>query len=753
MLETPPENLQLISQLQTWLRSWYGIEATLSPMAGYIDLNFKVSLSTGIKYVLKVNIDLSDENYLAAETNVLVSLQGGNREEAIYPEVIPKLDGTFLTRVTLVTGQKAMVRLLTFLEGTFYAQSTSSPSLAFGFGKFLAHLHSDLVAIENVNIKARHIVWDLQNALDLKPHLSAIPNPQRKRLAAYFFLQFEMVAIPVLKNLPKQLTHNDANDWNVLTHENEVTGIIDFGDLVYAPPIQEIATALAYAMMHSDAPLEVARQLLKGYQQVHSLEQKGIEVLYYLIAARLCTTAICTAVERKNGNNSGYVSVSEEGAWRLLEYLHRTNPKKASLLWSNPNVPKKETAHLFKERKNLFSNAMSISYQEPLHMEKAALQYMYDENGEAFLDCVNNIMHVGHCHPKVVQAAQKQLALLNTNTRYIYQSLTDYAKQLLSYFPERLCKVFFVNSGSAAADLALRLARNHTGRDQMLVMEHGYHGNSTATIEVSHYKYAGKGGPGRKPWIYEAPLPMNQQETPKVRVKEWIEKPVAGFIAESIVGCGGQVVFPEGYLNEIYDQVKAQGGVCIADEVQTGFGRVGTNFWAYELYEVEPDIVVLGKPMGNGHPLAAVVTTSEIAESFETGMEFFSSFGGNPVSCEVGKAVLEVIEEEGLQENARLVGSHLKTGLENLKGLFPCISEIRGSGLFLGVELVNSKGRADEVLATALVNALRQKGILLSTDGPHHNVIKIKPPMVFSQRNGDLLLKHLEEFLRAYFPS
>jgi 4-aminobutyrate aminotransferase-like enzyme len=401
-------------------------------------------------------------------------------------------------------------------------------------------------------------------------------------------------------------------------------------------------------------------------------------------------------------------------------------------------------------------------------MERAALQYMYAADGRSYLDGVNNIMHVGHCHPRVVEAGKTGLGWLNTNTRYLYPQLTDYADQLCATLPKGLEKVFFVNSGSAATDLALRLVRAHTGRESVMVLEHGYHGNTAAGIAVSAYKYRGKGGSGPADTIFEAPLPdllrnpfsgdeaaiadlsLMLASAELLRAVEQ-QTPVGAFIGEAIVGCGGQVMLPAGYLAGLYARVREGGGVCVADEVQTGFGRVGSHFWAFEQHGVVPDLVILGKPMGNGHPMGAVVCTEEIAASFENGMEFFSSFGGNPVSCAIGSAVLEVIRDENLQGHAAEMGELLRAEWEDMQGELEEIGDVRGSGLFWGLEMVKRDGKLspDGDLADRVVMEMRRRGILLSTDGPWHNVIKFKPPLPFDRRNAGEMNGHLREVLRG----
>ena len=426
-------------------------------------------------------------------------------------------------------------------------------------------------------------------------------------------------------------------------------------------------------------------------------------------------------------------------------------------------APAQSKQEILTKRSQHMGKSLSISYQKPLKIVRGWQQYLYDENGRAYLDVVNNVCHVGHSHPHVVKALSQQAYVLNTNTRYLHDNIINYTEQLLAKFPDPLNVCFFVCSGSEANELALRLARTYTGTQDMIVVDGAYHGNTAALIDISPYKHDGAGGSGTPPHIHKALMPdpyrgiykgygrsTGTQYAQSVRdIIANTTNPIAGFITESVLGCGGQIVLPDGYLEECFQVVRAAGGVCIIDEVQVGFGRVGSHFWGFETQGIVPDIVTLGKPIGNGHPLAAVVTTREIADAFANGMEYFNTFGGNPVSCAVGTAVLEVIEAENLQANALQVGEHLKTGLTALMEKHPIIGDVRGLGLFVGIELVRDHETLEpaDSEATYIVERMKDHGILLSIDGPLHNVLKLKPPLVFDAQNADELIATLDMVL------
>ena len=420
------------------------------------------------------------------------------------------------------------------------------------------------------------------------------------------------------------------------------------------------------------------------------------------------------------------------------------------------------TDEMLAARRRVIGRNVSVGYRRPVHLIRGSMQYLFDEDGRRYIDGYNNVPHVGHCHPRVVDAAERQMRSLSTNTRYLHENLARYAERLTATLPEPLRVCYFVNSGSEANELALRLARAHTRRRDLIVLDAAYHGNTTTLIDISPYKFNGPRGAGKPPWVHVVPVPdvyrgAHKKDDPQAGAKyaDAVTRSLdqmraggaapCGFIAESCPSVGGQIMLPPGYLAAVYGHVREAGGVCIADEVQTAYGRIGTHFYGFEQQHVAPDIVVLGKPIGNGHPIGAVVTTPEIAASFDNGMEFFSTFGGNTVSCAIGLAVLDVVEEERLQEHAQRVGAHLLARLRPLVDRSRLVGDVRGSGLFIGVELVRDRKTLEPAVTEAsdVVNRLRDEGILIGTDGPHHNVLKIRPPMPFNREDADVLASAL----------
>ena len=417
-------------------------------------------------------------------------------------------------------------------------------------------------------------------------------------------------------------------------------------------------------------------------------------------------------------------------------------------------------------RRDLIGRNVRTSYRKPLHIVRASMQYLYDDTGRPYIDGYNNVPHVGHCHPVVVENAARQLSQLNTNTRYLHESLERFAANLIATLPASLQVCYFVNSGSEANELALRLARAHTRARNLIVLEAAYHGNTTTLIDISPYKADGPGGAGHAPWVHVVPIAdvyrgVHKKADPDAGVKyaasvaDAIDRMreagehLCGFIAESCPSVGGQIIFPAGYLAEVYRHVRDAGGVCIADEVQTAYGRPGHSFYGFEEQGVIPDIVALGKPIGNGYPIGAVVTTRDIAASFDNGMEFFSTFGGSTVASIVGATVLEIVLADRLQQHADRVGARLLERLHLLAYRHELVGDVRGSGLFIGIELVKSRLTLEPAPEAAddVVNYMQESGVLIGTDGPYHNVLKVRPPMPFGDEDADALLESLEQAL------
>jgi 4-aminobutyrate aminotransferase-like enzyme/Ser/Thr protein kinase RdoA (MazF antagonist) len=417
-------------------------------------------------------------------------------------------------------------------------------------------------------------------------------------------------------------------------------------------------------------------------------------------------------------------------------------------------------------RRRHFARSQRAYYAEPINLVRGTGARLIDDLGRSYLDAINNVTHVGHSNPAVVAATARQSRRLNTNSRFVYAGLARYAERLASLLPDPLEVVFLVCTGSEANDLALRISRQVTGREDVLVIDGAYHGNTTAVTGISPNRYKGPGGAGAPPSTHEVTTPDRYRGPfgydvgdAGRRYAEDVERVAGGlaaddrapaaFFAESLMGTAGTIVHPDGYLEAAFAAARATRTPFVSDKVQIGFGRLGDEFWGFAGQGVVPDIVTMGKPIGNGYPLAAVVTSREIADAFDKGMKYFNTFGGNPVACEVGMAVLDEIEDRDLQRHAATVGAHFRDGLDGLAERHAAIGDVRGRGLYLGVDLVRDREmrEPDRALALRVAEQMKDEGVIVIPTGTHDNVLKLKPPMVFSAADADRFVATLDRVL------
>jgi 4-aminobutyrate aminotransferase-like enzyme/Ser/Thr protein kinase RdoA (MazF antagonist) len=735
-------------------RRLFGIDAAGAPLASERDQNFLLEIRTGDRFVLKVANSAEDGALLEAQN---AALDHVGRRIALCPRVVPTLGGDTVTEVTSASGARHFVRLLTWIDGEPLASVPDpSPGLLEDLGRQVAELDQALDGFDHPAIH-REFYWDLAVGLPLvRELLPLVEDGAMRALVTRVADQIEARDGARFARLRRAAVHNDPNDYNVLVANGKITGILDFGDIVSSYAIADLAIAIAYAVFGKADPIAAAVSVVRGYQEVRPLDDDEVASLFGLVLLRLCTSVCVAARQQKQRPGDAYLSVSQGPIAETLPALAALDPAavEETLRHARGRTPEETLA----ARRRVIGPNLSVAYRHPVKAVRGWMQYLYDHNGRRFLDAYNNVPHVGHSHPRVVQAVIEQMLLLNTNTRYLHDSLAAFAERLTATLPASLSVCYFVNSGSEANELALRLARAHTRRRDVIVLDAAYHGNTTTLVDISPYKFNGPGGEGAAPWVHVLPLPDTyrgkyKRDDPRAGEKyaefaRHVRNPSA-FIAESAPSVGGQIILPDRYLANVYAIVRAAGGVCIADEVQTAYGRMGTHFYAFEAQHVVPDIVVLGKPIGNGYPLGAVVTTPEIARSFDNGMEFFSTFGGSTVSCAAGLAVLEVVQEERLQEHAREVGDALLALLHAMAARHPLVGDVRGSGLFLGVELVKDRDTREPATAeaSAVVNRMRDRGILIGTEGSFANVLKIRPPMPFSRDDAAHLAATLEEVL------
>ena len=986
-------------------RELYAVDARAVALPSERDRNFRIDASDGTRYVLKIANARETTGMLEAENAAMRHLAGTR----LTPALIPTRGGADI-------GQDGVhrVRLITWIDGEPLAHVRRRPAaLLESVGAAVATIDAALDAFDHPALH-RDFHWDLAAAPALVAGaLPRMQDPEWRHLLERVLSLYESSARARLSTLRRGVIHNDANDHNVIVDRSagRVTGIVDFGDMVFTHAVNGLAIAMAYASLGASRPLVAAAMVVRGYHRVRPLADDELAVLYPLMCLRLCASVAVASVQQAERPGDEYLGVSQRAIRDALPQLTAVHPRLAHYLlrdacglppvadsaraidWLRANAatfapltgrdlrktpvlgldlsvgsplvssdpaenaaapltgrifasmedagveiaaggydeprvlyaadayatgaiteerrtihigidvtlapgsplyapldgvvhgfmdaverldygpvivlrhdvsddrgpltfytlyghlereslagltagqavaageqfaaigappvngdwwphvhfqiitdmldvpcnfngvaPASErstwlslcpdpnlilgipperfprhasTADVLAARRDRFGRNLALSYgSRPLHLVRGWMQYVFDETGRTFVDAYNNVPHVGHSHPAVVRAAASQLATLNTNTRYLHETVVEYATALTECFPPPLRVCFFTASGSEANELALRLARAHTRARDLIVMDAAYHGHTTTLIDISPYKHGGPGGEGAPDWVHTSPIPdvyrgPYRGTDPGAGVKYAKDvgavidrirghgRRLCGYIAETCPSVAGQIMLPPGFLPEVYRRVRQAGGVAIADEVQTGFGRIGTHFWAFEQHGVIPDIVVLGKPIANGYPLGAVVTTREIADSFDTGMEFFSTFGGSTAACAAGLATLRATIDEGLQAHARAVGQHLISELRHVQRKHDLVGDVRGSGLFIGVELVRDRRTLAPATAEAeaVVTRMRELGVLTGTDGPSHNVIKIRGPMPLTMVDADLVAAALDQAL------
>jgi 4-aminobutyrate aminotransferase-like enzyme/Ser/Thr protein kinase RdoA (MazF antagonist) len=746
----------------------FGLDGEVSALPGERDQNFLLHTSAGDRFVLKIANGHEQRAFLEAQNAALTHVA---RRVGLCPTVVPACDGTLLSQITEPSGGFHFVRLLTWVPGVPLGSvpvSDHSDGLMEDFGGAIAELDGALDDFDHPAIH-RDFHWDLARGLKLvREQAPSIPEPETRALVGVLLDRIVTRDAQQFDRLRRAAVHNDPNDYNVLVsrppafdcaqavegggHGGRVTGILDFGDMVHSYAIADLAIAIAYGVLGKADPLRAAVSIVRGYHRSRSIDDDEMSALFGLVLLRLCTSVCVAARQQAQRPGDDYLAISQGPIARTLPLLAALDPDAVEEAFRGARG--KTIEETLAARRRVIGPNLSMAYRRPVKIVRGWMQYLFDQTGRRYLDAYNNVPHVGHSHPRVVHAATEQMLVLNTNTRYLHDKLAMFAERVVATLPAPLRVCYFVNSGSEANELALRLARGHTRRRDVIVLDAAYHGNTTTLVDISPYKFNGPGGEGAAPWVHVLPLPDTyrgkfRRDDPRAGEKyaefaRHVRNPGA-FIAESAPSVGGQLILPDRYLASVYAIVRAAGGVCIADEVQTAYGRMGTHFYAFEAQGVVPDIVVLGKPIGNGYPLGAVVTTAEIAASFDNGMEFFSTFGGSTVSCAVGLAVLDVVQEERLQDHAQEVGDRLLNRLRGLMADHPLVGDARGSGLFLGVELVKNCETLEPATteASEVANRLRDRGILLGTEGPFANVLKIRPPMPFTHEDSDLLVREL----------
>jgi 4-aminobutyrate aminotransferase-like enzyme/Ser/Thr protein kinase RdoA (MazF antagonist) len=580
----------------------------------------------------------------------------------------------------------------------------------------------------------RELLWNIQNTPKLRPLLDSIEDIGRRRLVERVIDTFEREVAARWPRLPGQIVHGDLTLGNVLLDgKDRISGIVDFGDCGYTARVGDFAIGVASLLRGrpSDHVFRVGRIAVDGYASRLPLEPDELAVLGHLVAARLAMIVAISAWRvRRYPENAAYIQAEDGDSWALLELFDRLGPDGVATELGAPRSPV-ATVDLARRRADTLGALLTpLTYSQPVHTVRGEGVWLYDADGNRLLDAYNNVPVVGHCHPRVTEAVVRQTRTLNTHARYLYEPLVELAERLLATMPG-FDTAMLVNSGSEANDLAWRLATAATGRRGAIVTQHAYHGVTEAIADLSPEEWPAAYRPQHVARI--APPGSGSDMGAALAQLNGL---AATFLDCGLTSDGIWTPSPED-VAAVVDATHEAGGLFVADEVQAGYGRLGTHLWSFAHYGVAPDVVTLGKPMGNGYPVAAVITRREIVERFPFAGEVFSTFGGNPVAAQAALAVLDVIEDECLVAHAARVGERLLDALRKVQNSE--IVEVRGRGLLVGVQMTGPE------VAARTVDRLRDSGILIGRTGPHGDVLKIRPPLVFDEEHVALLANGLRE--------
>ena len=759
-LGTTPPLLELEVARQV-LRDGFGMEASLTPLDGERDQNFRVDAGQGGRFLLKISNLADDQDVLEMQSAALrhielvdpgLPVMRALRTPAGAPWVeVPGPGGVYLGR------------LFTFLPGQLMPASALTTQAIRDVGRVTARLGRALRGFFHPAADYE-ILWDISHTPRLRPLLTHLADGPRRAQAERVLDRFEARAAKILPGLRAQVIHADMSMYNLLfSGDLQISGIVDFGDMTHAPLVCDLAVAIADVLHGRDDAIAAAEAMIGGYASVTPLEDEEADLLADLVAARLATEMVVTAWRSgRYPDNAAYAESSEPAARAFLDAIDSTGIDVVARRFreASHGLPYRSAAtrELLERRRRVLPRS-PLFYQDPVHLVRGEGVWLFDPAGRRYLDCYNNVPVVGHSHPRVAAAVTAQQRLLATHSRYLHEAVVELAERLRATMPPGLDAVLMVNSGSEANDLAWRVAQAATGRAGAVVSAHAYHGLTEATHALSPEEWAGRERPVH---VATVPAPDGYRGAHRREEDGWAEQ-YAAYVDDAALALGdrglaamyidpaftadGILWPPPGYLREASRRVRALGGLLVADEVQAGYGRSGSHLWSFQASGIEPDMVVMGKPMGNGFPVAALVTRSDLLAAVPQETELFSTFGGNPVACAAALAVLDVIADEGLLANAARTGTHLRQGVAGLAERHPVIADVRGEGLLVGIELADETGTPAARLARKATEALRGQGILISATGPAGNVLKIRPPLVFQPEHAGLLLQALDEVL------
>ncbi len=729
----------------------FGVRGQLSPLHADRDRNFLVDADDGERYVLKFQNPADREDVLDLQAHAIAHIA---RVDPSLPvaRFLETTDGRPWHACADETGRCTFARLVVHLDGHHAELHELDHRALADWAVTVARTGRALRGLFHP-AAGYHTVWDLQQFPDLRRHLPSVPA-QCQPLVAEVLDRYDRKVSPIAPGLRAQLVHNDMGRHNVLVDDRgAITGILDFGDMTHTPLVNDLAVAVADVVCGRRDAMEAARVMIAGYHSITPLEPDEARILGDLVAARSATDILLTIADGD--------APPAPNPWALLTEMQQLGFDRVADEFADAvmapggrrrRIGSESTEDLLAARRRTLG-PLELSYATPLHLTDGHGVYVTDSSGRRYLDAYNNVPVVGHSHPHALRAVSEQLRRLNTNTRYLHSSAVELAERLLATAPDHFDRVLLGNSGSEANDLALRIARWATGHSGAIATAHAYHGITTASAAISPESWPEGADP--EEWV-QLVQPPGDSTAPSVAVAPSVAdaaQQLSGRGVEVAALCVDSAFTSDGirgpapdWLGEAVRVVHQHGGLFIADEVQAGYGRTGQSMWSAIAAGIVPDLITLGKPMGNGYPVAAVLTSSEFADDFMRATGYFSTFGGNTAACAAALAVLDTIEDEDLIANAAAVGGYLSERLTELARSSPRLGEVRGWGLLVGVDVIDPRtGSPDADTASRVVNRTAERGVLIGTAGPNGDVLKIRPPLVVERHHVDALADRLAE--------
>ncbi|MDA7966504.1 aminotransferase class III-fold pyridoxal phosphate-dependent enzyme [Ruegeria sp.] len=769
-------------EVEAIARDIFGLSGQFKTLDSERDLNFRVTTDTGEAFVLKIANSDEDPGVVDYQTQALLHIQAQD-PDLLVPRVVPTLDGEPMTTVGGQAGETHIVRMLSYLPGRVLLETGDiSVAARRDLGRMMARL--DLALRGFFHPCARNAnPWAMMGFCDLKPHLSAVEDVEIRALISAVFDRMESYVLPRLKGMRHQVVHQDAHRGNVLLdpeNPDRIAGLIDMGDMTFAPLVVEPAIAADPLHVKTDDPWGYITDIVSGFDAELPLEGDEIDLIYDLVLARFAATAMIIAWRKAETPDNAWLPGDEAPCWALLRYLVAIGRDKAcrrlrracgfseycppepDALTHDPLTETDEA--LIARRHDVLGSNLYTFYRRPLHVVRGSGPWLYSAQGHRYLDVYNNVPVVGHSHPHVVRATTRQIEALNTNTRYLYDVIVDFSERLLATMPAHLDTCLFVNSGSEANDVAWQMAQFATGKTGALIMQEAYHGITECLAHLSpqfidgekpaHVQYLDIPDPYRGKYTYaDGDYTTLYASDADRAIGDLSDSghPLAAFMVDSSMLSSGVPDVPAGYLLAVEKKVKAAGGLLIADEVQAGFARSGTHMWGFQANNLSPDLVTLGKPVGNGFPLGVVITNADLMHAFRAHTGLFSTFGGNPVGCAAGMAVLDVIENENLLQNAKDTGQYMRDQFRSLMSRHHWIGDVRGTGMIAGVELIRNAETQEPATAETkdIVEMMRDRQVLIAKEGMYGNVLKIRPSLVFRRQHVDVLISALDDVLTS----